>query len=129
MKRSHDVGHFNQVMDIWFSTFPVLIFMLFKHKLNCFFSHICINHFLTFYMKSLNSSRPANLARSLCGIYIAPDSIYAFLYKKIHRRTFYEFFMGISKNLPSFRCAVDLVGRRHFKIAGILTYVKIFCAR
>ncbi|MEE3450763.1 MAG: hypothetical protein VZR27_08715 [Acutalibacteraceae bacterium] len=25
---------------------------------------------------------------------------------------------GISKNLPSFRCAVDLVGRRHFKIAG-----------
>ena len=41
------------------------------------------------------------------------------------RKKYYE---GISKNLPSFRCAVDLVGRLHNKIAGILTYVKIFCA-
>ena len=32
--------------------------------------------------------------------------------------------MGSSKNLMSFRCAVDLVGRLYNKSAGILTYFK-----
>jgi len=32
--------------------------------------------------------------------------------------------MGSSKNLMSFRCAVDLVGRLFNKSAGILTYFK-----
>ncbi|MEE3449935.1 MAG: hypothetical protein VZR27_04415, partial [Acutalibacteraceae bacterium] len=31
---------------------------------------------------------------------------------------------GSSKNLMSFRCAVDLVGRLYNKSAGILTYFK-----
>ena len=39
---------------------------------------------------------------------------------------FVNYLKGISKNLPSFRCAVDLVGRLHNKTAGILTYVSRF---
>ena len=45
-------------------------------------------------------------------------------FPKRKERQFVIILKGSSKNLMSFRCAVDLVGRLYKKSAGILTYFK-----